>query len=550
MKPEARAAAVQSVVQVARARAKNLMQHLPGDRPEWVVVELAGTVAPRAERRRLFGFTVPGGGFGGHPSLDRLLATLDALGRAPWLVGVLLRIEGFHADPATAYALRRGVAALRAAGKRTVAYLTQLDWTGYYVASAASEVVAPESADIGLRGLGLSVTFMRDFLARVGVRFEKLAIDEYKNAFDNLVRQEMSAAHREQLEVLLDRFEEHFTTTVGESRGLSAAAVRALVDQGLTSAEEARAHKLIDRIAYEDEIVGPKHRPLADVGRFLGTRVPSLGGRVAVVSLTGGIMPGKSRRLPSPVGSKMAGAESVVRALRAAGADASTKAVVLFVDSGGGSALASDLIGREVRVLRDRKPVVAVMGAVAASGGYYVLTHANRVIAAPTTITGSIGVLTGKLVLEDLFAKWGLRAEQIRRGRYALMLDPATAFGDEERALLARANGEIYDRFVAKVADGRRMTVERVREIARGRVWAGADALAAGLVDELGDLETGVQRARELAGLGPDAAVWDVEPPDELQLPHAPDAAALMELATPFLRETSWLVLPQWLRFG
>jgi protease-4 len=173
-----------------------------------------------------------------------------------------------------------------------------------------------------------------------------------------------------------------------------------------------------------------------------------------------------------------------------------------------------------------------------------VLTHARRVIAAPTTITGSIGVLTGKLVAEELFARWGLNAEQVRRGRYALLLDPARSLGDEERALLRRANEEVYDRFVARVAEGRHLDVGRVREIARGRIWAGADALAVGLVDELGDLETGIQAARELGGLGPDAPVWDVEAPDDLLLPAALDAAALLEMAAPILRETSWLLLP------
>jgi protease IV len=545
------AASLQTIVHTVRAGARNALTLLPGERPEWVVVELSGTITPRPERPRFLGLPIPAPARRARPSLADLTATLESLGRAPWLKGVLFRVEALHADPATAFALRRAITALGDAGKRTVAYLTHLDLTGYYVASAAAEVVAPESADIGLRGLGLSITFMRDALAKLGVRFEKLAIDEYKNAFDNLVRQEMSAPHREQLEALLDRFDEHYSGAIGASRSLSAAQVRALVDEGLTSAARAKEGGLLDRIAYEDEIVGPKHLPLAEARRFLGAPVPPLrGGRVAVVSLTGGIMPGKSRRLPSPLGGRTAGAETVVRALRAAADDASTRAVVFFVDSGGGSALASDLIGREVRRVAAQKPVVAVMGAVAASGGYYVLTHATRVIAAPTTVTGSIGVLTGKLVADELFARWGLRAELIRRGRYALMLDPSQPLSDDERALLRRANGEIYDRFVGRVADGRHLTVERVRELARGRVWAGTDALAAGLVDELGDLGTGLARARELAGLGPHAPVWDVEAPDELLLPKAPDAAALLELAAPILRETSWLVLPAWFRVG
>jgi len=193
---------------------------------------------------------------------------------------------------------------------------------------------------------------------------------------------------------------------------------------------------------------------------------------------------------------------------------------------------------------------VAVMGAVAASGGYYVLTHASRVIAAPTTVTGSIGVLTGKLVLDDLFARFGVNAEQIRRGRYALLHDPARPFAEDERALLRRGNQEMYDRFVARVADGRRLSAERVHEIARGRIWSGTDALRLGLVDELGDLHTGLERARELGGLDPDAATWDVEAPDELLLPATADAATLQAIASPLLRETGWMVLPAWLRMG
>jgi protease-4 len=172
------------------------------------------------------------------------------------------------------------------------------------------------------------------------------------------------------------------------------------------------------------------------------------------------------------------------------------------------------------------------------------------VLAAPTTITGSIGVLTGKLVVEDLFARWGLHAEQLRRGRFALMLDPAKPLADDERALLRRGNEETYDRFVARVADGRSLAVDRVRELARGRIWSGGDALARGLVDEIGDLATGIQRARSLAGLGADAPVWDVEPSDDFLLPAPTGAEALAQLAAPLLRETSWLVLPMWIRWG
>jgi protease-4 len=548
--PSTQAATVQTIAQTLRAGARNVIRHLPGERPAAVVVELAGTITPRAERPRFFGLPFAPPGQRRAPSLEALSEELEALGRASWVKRVVFRIQGLHADPATAFALRRQIAALTAAGKQTMSYLSSLDWTAYYVASATKEIAAPESAEIGLRGLGLSVTFMRDALAKIGVRFEKLAIDEYKNAFDTLVRQEMSPAQREQLEALLDRFYAHYTSAIGEGRRLSPEKVRALLDAGITSAARAKADGLIDHVAYEDEIIASDHRTLADARRFLGARTPALGKRVALITLAGTIVTGKSRGVPIPMpgaGGRTAGSETLVGALRAAASDKATAAVVLFVDSGGGSALASDLIWREVRRLREEKPVIAVMGSVAASGGYYVLAPATRVIAAPTTVTGSIGVLTGKIVLEELFARAGLNAEEVRRGRYALMYDPARPLGDEERELLRRSNEEIYDRFVTRVAEGRRLAPERVRELAKGRIWSGADALDRGLVDELGDLETGFARARELAGLSPDAPIWEVPAPEEMVLPSA-DAEAMLDALVPLARETSWLVLPVRLR--
>jgi protease-4 len=553
MKPASQAANLQLLTQTVRAGARTVRSFLPGERPSAIVLELSGVIAPRVERPRFLGLPIRPPGQPRVPSLEDVSAALDDLGRAPWVKRVVLRLEGVQADLASAYALRRRIAALGDAGKHTLAYLSHLDWTGYYLASAAREIAAPVSAEIGLRGMALRVTFLRDALAKIGVRFEKLAIDEYKNAFDNLVRQEMSAPQREQLEALLDRLYAHFTSAIAERRGLTPERVRELLDAGLSSATRAREEGLLDRVAYEDEIVGPDHRPFSDVQKLLRPRAPTLGGkRVALISVTGAIVTGRSRNLPVPLpglGGRTAGADTLVAALRAARADRATAAVVLFVDSGGGSALASDLIWREVHRLRADKPVVAVMGAVAASGGYYVLAPASRVIAAPTTITGSIGVLTGKLVLADLYARVGLHVEHVQRGRYALMLDPSRALDDDERELLARSNTEIYDRFVARVAEGRRLAVERVRELGRGRIWSGEDALSRGLVDELGDLETGLTRARELAGLGPDAPVWDVPAPEGMVLPWG-DAEAMLAALAPFARETSWMVLPARFRIG
>lgn len=531
--------------------ARNALSLLPGERPEWVVLDLAGTYPARRQLRGLLGFPLP-------PdlrsvSLEELQETFESLADARWLKGVLLRIDGLHVDPATAHALRDLIGDLKKAGKKTIAYLTQIGWVSYYVATAADDVVAPESAEMSVHGLGVTLTFMRDALAKVGVRFEKLAIDEYKNAFDQVVRQDMSPAQREQYDALLASFEQTFLGAIALARSKTVDAVRAFVDEGVTSAKRAHELGMIDRLAYEDELVSRFTQPLAEAERFLKLRVAPVGAsRVAVVTLLGAIMTGKSRRspLPIPMVGVTAGSETLVRALRVAEADERTAAIVLYVDSGGGSALASDLIWREVRRVKAKKPIVAVMGSVAASGGYYVLTHANRVLAAPTTITGSIGVLTGKLVLEDFYARYGFHPETVQRGRFALLQSPATAFTDEQRELLRRGNEEVYQRFIERVAEGRGMTTERVNEIGRGHIWSGTDALRVGLIDELGGVQQGIERACELAGIPRGSAVWNVKAPANLLLPTAEDPTTIVRTIEPFRCEHTFLLHPAWMELG
>lgn len=511
-------------------------------------MELSGPIVAQIRRPRVFGIPVPPALIGGSHSLEELADTLSMLGKADWLSGVAFRIDGMVTDPATAFGLRSAIAGLRQAGKKTLAFLSRFDMTAQYVASAAEEIVCPESADFALHGLGVSMTFYRDALARIGVRFEKIAIDEYKNAFDTLVRQEMSPAHREQLDALLASFESHYFQEIAAGRGITEEDVRRSVDLGITSATQARELKLIDRIAYEDEIFGKPHKALGEARRFVRIPMAPPGSRrIAVVSLTGPIVSGRSRGSPVPLppfGGGVAGSDTVVGALRAAAADARTAAVVFYVDSGGGSALASDLIWREVKRIRDRKPIVGVMGAVAASGGYYVLADATRIMAAPTTITGSIGVLAGKPVLEGMFEKYGLSSQQIRRSRYSLLFSPVKPWDEDGRALIERHTSEVYERFLLRVAAGRKKTRDEVHALARGRIYSGIDAKAVGLIDELGDLRRAIAVAREISGAGPDAPVWHVAPPHDLLLPNAEDPTTLMRLYGDLLRETSLCMLP------
>ena len=324
--------------------------------------------------------------------------------------------------------------------------------------------------------------------------------------------------------------------------------MKAWIEEGVSSATRAKELGMLSRVAYEDEILHAKVRPLAEAERFLRVRAaPVDARRVAVVQVLGAIVPGKSRRSPLPVpvvGGAAAGAETLVRALRLAEADRHTSAIVLHVDSPGGSALASDLIWREVRRIRDKKPIVAVMGSVAASGGYYVAAPCNHILAAPSTVTGSIGVLTGKLVLAGFNEKYGLNAERLQRGRFALLHHPSAGFSEDELALVERGARETYDRFVRRVAEGRKMTAEKVNELGRGHVYSGTDAKALGLVDEIGDIELGIERAREIAGIHRTAAVWTVKAPGHLILPSAEDPTTIERSLAPWLRETAWLLWP------
>ena len=245
--------------------------------------------------------------------------------------------------------------------------------------------------------------------------------------------------------------------------------------------------------------------------------------RVGVVAVEGMIIPGRSRRFPAPIPlvNRMAGAVTIVQRLRAAEADKRIAAVVLYVDSPGGAALESDLIWREVRRLRSRKPVVVLMGAQAASGGYYVAASANWIVCRPATLTGSIGIWGGKPVIGGLLDRLQVRTEVVQRGSMAGMYSAVTRFAPEERARVERDQRAFYDRFKAVVAEGRNMTETQIEAAARGRVWTGAQALDVGLVDQLGGFQDALEKAKELAGIAEDVdiTVVSVSSPQHARLP-------------------------------
>lgn len=540
------ATAVTSVRNGAIRLRNAIAKVLPGDRPGWVVLELTGPFRPRKSKRKLLS---PDTLMGKELTLtqEELEALVSALLEAEWLEGVVVRLQDLALDWASAYAVRRQLERLREGGKRLVVTANHLRDLEYYVATVSHEIVVPDSGEMNVNGMALTSTYMADFLARFGMSVDKLAIREYKSAMDNFARSSMSEGQREQMTVLLESIHQHFLRTTAAGRSQDPAAVRSWVDEGVTSATQAAEIGMVDRVAYEDEFISKDHKPLAAAAQFLTRPVRSTApGRVALVSLEGNIIPGKSRKPPVPLplfGDRMAGSETLVSALRAAGKDKRTKAVVFHVDSGGGSALASDLIWREVKLLAARMPVVAVMGAVAGSGGYYVLTHATKVLAAPTTITGSIGVVSLKPVMEEFNRKYGFNPETLKTGRYANLYSSAQPWDDEERALVSRYMEGVYDRFVTRVAEGRGLSKERVNEIGRGRLWSGQDAIEVGLVDELGDVGNAIDLAKNLAGLPANAAVWNVQAPQKYVLPVGTDAESFMATLAPLWKERAVLMM-------
>ena len=526
----------------------NRWAKLAGSRPEAVILPLHGSYPART--RKLLWWNVFSWVGSKESSLESFSHQVSRLCDSPWIERIILMPEGLELQASSAFALRQQLLRLRQAGKHSSIYLERLDLLSYYLASACDSIVMPPSGEIFLLGIGLERTFMRDALERWGLAFDKLAIRRYKNAFDELVRQEMSEAQREQLEQLLSSLDSSILGSIAESRQLSSDTLQQCLQQPVISSEAAQAQGLIDRVAYPDDLLNDKQQYYRDVGRFLWQRPRTAERSVAVISLEGIIVPGQSQRSPFPlplVGEAQAGSETLQRAFRAAAQDDSIGAIVFHVDSGGGSALASDIISQALRQAKKQKPVVAVMGSVAASGGYYVLSHADHIVAAPTTITGSIGVLLGKLVLEQFYARYGFNVEVIRRHPYALAFSSSRAFSEAEREWLERYMVDVYERFVGHVATGRNLSLEAVHARAEGRIWSGIDAQAQGLVDELGDIDLAIQRAKERAKLSPHAPVRNVYGGDKPLLPEQPQESLRAFLANlQALQREQALLLSTW----
>ena len=477
-------------------------------------------------------------------ALEAVVEGLRRAGRDPRVRALVVKLGGPRSvlSPARAQELRAAVSGFRGEGKLTVAWAETFGELGqgtvpYYLATAFDEVWLQPSGGVGITGVAAELPFLRGALDKAGVTVEVSRRHEYKNAADMFTEQGFSAAHREATERLVESLMEQLVGGIAADRGLEVAGVRALFDRAPLFATEALEAGLVDRLGYRDEVYDAvRDRVGTDallqyVGRYSrsgGSRLAEASRRLAggnrealaLVHVTGSIHLGRSRR--QPLGRQSAGSDTVAAALRSAAKAPEVKAVVLRVASPGGSYVASDAIWRQVALTRQAgTPVVVSMGDVAASGGYFVAMGADVIVAEPATITGSIGVLSGKPVIADLLDRLGVAHDRVAGARHGLMSSPFERFTDDEWERLDAWLDRIYDDFVAKVAEGRGLAADGVHDVARGRVWSGADAQERGLVDELGGLATAVEVAKERAGLPPSAE------PDLLVHPRKPLVARL-----------------------
>lgn len=437
----------------------------------------------------------------------RLVRALEAARRDDALAGVVLKVETSGVGLGRALELRQAVLALRLAGKKVVALILSATDADYLYASAADQLYAVPEAMLMIDGLQASTLFLGDAAERLGVKVDVARVGAYKNAPDQFTRGSMSQEQKEAVNAYLDTNTRVLATAAQESRKLAAEPWQQALDLGLKSVKKAKALGLIDDVVPSTELEGkldallPGTRVTQRYSPF-GERQGRWGSRakIAIVPVLGTISGGGDGG--DPLGMvTTAGAETFVKTLDAAVSDPDVKAIVIRVDSPGGDGLASDLMYRAVLEAKKRKPVIASMGDVAASGGYYVAMGAEQIFAQPTTITGSIGVFVVKPGFAPLAEKLSIRQETIKRGALSGALDVFEPWSEAQRASVQAWVDDFYDTFITEVAASRKRPKEQIDQVARGRVWSGADAQTKGLVDTLGGLVDAIEAARTRANV-------------------------------------------------
>ncbi len=485
-------------------------------------------------------------------TLHQVLETIEKAKTDKTITGLVVRIAPLDCGMAKIQELRQVLQKFKAGHKNLIVYLEIGRTKEYYLASVADKIVMLPSGYLDFSGLSAQVTFLKGTLNKLGIVADLEHVGKYKTASDLLTRDSMSEAHQEVVKSVLDDLFEQMVTEISTDRGWSKEEVIQKINQGPFTASEAFQAGLVDRLAFPDEIeeiikeTAPKKLALFDSRPKLLSEKAYCSRdeyqtswedppKIAVIYVTGMITSGASSG--DLLFGNTVGSQTIVGAIRLAKNDKSVKAIVLRIDSGGGSGLASDVIWRELILARKRKPVIVSMSDAAASGGYFVAIPGEEILASPGTITGSIGVISGKFSLAGLYKKIGVNIQIEKRGLHSDLYSTTSTFTDEERKIVRRQVNEFYTEFVGKVAEGRNLDTAYVDSIAQGRVWTGNQAQKNRLIDRFGGLLQAIQIAKSKAGLksdrkveildlpkyrsplpfGLDRALWFVEDLNQLQ---------------------------------
>ena len=453
-------------------------------------------------------------------SLRDMVDSLDRARSDPRVKGVVARLGGDRIGTGKVQELRAAIQRFRDSGRFAYAFAETFGELGpgdraYYLASAFDRIWLQPVGMVGLTGIGATIPFAREALDELQVQPELRHREEYKSFMNTFTEREFTEPHREMIEALVGDLHEQLVSGIAEGRGMDPAALRQLIDRGPFLDRESVEAKLVDQLGYFDEIRDAAldragaGAELVEGGDYLDVagRPHGSGPTIALIYGTGSIQRGESGVDPLMGGASM-GSDDVAAAFEEAAEDPKVRAILFRINSGGGSAVASETIRRALVKAREAgKPVIVSMGEAAASGGYWIAMNADRIVAQPGTLTGSIGVIAGKVVTTGLWGRLGIDWEQVTRGRNATMWSPLSTYSESESQRLDTILDDIYGAFVRNVAEARKLPAAAVRDIAKGRVWTGSQAKALGLVDELGDMDAALGFAREAAGLARDAGV-------------------------------------------
>lgn len=464
-------------------------------------------------------------------SLHKLIETIYKAKNDPEVHGLILQVGEVGMGRAKLTAVTQALAKFRTSGKPIYSYFESISTGQYLIACQSSRLSMYPTGELFIPGVAMQMMFIKGLLGKIGVEADFITQGKYKSAAEMMTRESSSTPAKEANMAIIDDLYDGLISTIAQARNLDAKKVKHLLDQGMIASKEAAECKLIDFSEYQDEfeaaITAAHKDPIKKITNYNQKQSPQLdpssifsmfsffsqvfnptkqaeskNSKIAILYASGGISSGKAPP-PSIFGGSTDGiySDDMTQVIRKLRDDDTVKVVVLRIDSPGGSALASDVIYREIELLKAKKPVIASMSDVAASGGYYIAAPCDLILAERLTITGSIGVLGGKMVLGKTFEKLGIRTETLGRGKYIELFSSMRKWNEDERELIDNYMARTYDQFIAVVARGRKMSEYDVHKVAQGRVWSGEDAKEVGLVDQLGGLVDAIEEARKVAKL-------------------------------------------------